>query len=86
MMCILQTCMGRCEELKNCVMCFAYQSGPLSRHQCNAQCSDITMNIVDVINPDGKPARGLNGMANRGPNHYMGVRPSFHNGDTTYFL
>ncbi|XP_064617978.1 integrin beta-1-like [Liolophura sinensis] len=46
------TCMGRCEELKNCVMCFGYQSGPLSRQQCNAQCSDITMNIVDVVNPD----------------------------------
>ena len=47
MCCCCQTCPGRCEEDKPCVLCRAFQSGDLSEEYCDANCTHIE--IVDSV-------------------------------------
>ena len=38
-----QTCPGKCEENKECVQCTAFQTGPLDKTACEANCTHITV-------------------------------------------
>ena len=50
--CISQTCPGqRCEELKNCVECVAYNSGPLAQSGCSQLCYH-EINIIEKVEED----------------------------------
>lgn len=42
------TCPGRCEELKYCVQCQVYKTGPLSEEECAKNCTFVPT-VVDVV-------------------------------------
>ena len=44
---LCQTCPGRCEEDKACVLCRAFESGDLSEEYCEANCTHIE--VVDSV-------------------------------------
>ncbi|KAL1138060.1 hypothetical protein AAG570_009755 [Ranatra chinensis] len=46
------TCPGRCMELKHCIQCQVYKSGPLTEEDCAANCTSFVPVIVDVVEVD----------------------------------
>ncbi|XP_064614126.1 integrin beta-1-like [Liolophura sinensis] len=37
------TCLGRCADNRDCVQCKAFQTGPKTKEECDAQCQNIEM-------------------------------------------
>lgn len=48
------TCSDRCEEFKDCVQCQMYETGPLSKEECNRNCTLFTPSPVDKVVADEK--------------------------------
>ncbi|XP_075237290.1 integrin beta-PS-like isoform X1 [Lycorma delicatula] len=46
------TCPGRCQELKDCVMCRAYKTGPLTEEECLTNCTWFELILVDQVKMD----------------------------------
>ncbi|KAI5709706.1 hypothetical protein M8J75_002550 [Diaphorina citri] len=42
------TCLGRCQEFKNCIQCQVYKTGPLSEEECAKNCT-LTPTLVKKI-------------------------------------
>ena len=55
---IFQTCPGRCEELKPCVQCVAFGTGPYSKEYCYGNCPHESMQLYDVV--DGEYCKAIN--------------------------
>ena len=47
---LFQTCPGKCTENKNCALCRAFQTGPLSAEECETKCSHV--DLVPYIDKD----------------------------------
>ncbi|XP_046562643.1 integrin beta-like protein 1 [Haliotis rubra] len=43
------TCPGQCQMLKDCVMCFAFSSGPLHQDACQQRCQHLKIEVVDDV-------------------------------------
>lgn len=55
---VLQTCLGKCDQLKDCVLCKGFSTGPLKddMEKCHQMCNDTI--VVDEL--DSKLASKLN--------------------------